>query len=303
MTSKHFMIADVFTEKQFGGNQLAVFTDGSGLDTETMQNIAREMNYSETTFLLPPEHGGDFRIRIFTPGQELPIRGTSDCRHRLRHSRREIETVERAAHFGEARGRRRANRVEVRVEGGRPGRSTMTQPLPVVRGVYSNIEALAKALSLDPSLIDQRLPVETVYNGIAVMIVPLTTRAAIESIQLDGGALARISNEVGAQTVLTFTRETVSPESTVHCRVFAPAAGVGEDAATGSANGPLGAYLVRHKLVPVQATTKIVSEQGFEMKRPSILHIDVDVDQSGSVSGVRVGGGVVISGRGEIFVR
>jgi trans-2,3-dihydro-3-hydroxyanthranilate isomerase len=85
--------------------------------------------------------------------------------------------------------------------------------------------------------------------------------------------------------------------------VFAPAAGVGEDAATGSANGPLGAYLVRHKLVPVQATTKIVSEQGFEMKRPSILHIDVDVDQGGSVSGVRVGGGVVISGRGEIFVK
>jgi len=302
MTSKHFIIADVFTEKQFGGNQLAVFTDGSGLDTETMQNIAREMNYSETTFLLPPEHGGDFRIRIFTPGQELPFAGHPIVgtgyvivAEKMKQPSEPVTSVKLEAGVGPIA-------VEVRVESGRPGRSTMTQPLPEVRGVYSNIEALAKALSLDASLIDEKLPIETVYNGIAVMIVPLTTRAAIESIQLDGGALARISNEVGAQTVLTFTRETVSPESTVHCRVFAPAAGVGEDAATGSANGPLGAYLVRHKLVPVQATTKIVSEQGFEMKRPSILHIDVDVDQSEGVSGVRVGGGVVISGRGEIFV-
>jgi trans-2,3-dihydro-3-hydroxyanthranilate isomerase len=85
--------------------------------------------------------------------------------------------------------------------------------------------------------------------------------------------------------------------------VFAPAAGVGEDAATGSANGPLGFYLVRHNLVTVEATTKIVSEQGFEMKRPSLLYIDVDVESpTGNVSGVRVGGGVVIAGRGEIFV-
>jgi trans-2,3-dihydro-3-hydroxyanthranilate isomerase len=304
MTGKRFIIADVFTEKQFGGNQLAVFTDGSGLDTETMQNIAREMNYSETTFLLPPERGGDFRIRIFTPGQELPFAGHPIVgtgyvivAEKMKQPSEPVTSVTLETGVGPIA-------VDVQVEGGRPGHSTMTQPLPEVRGVYSNIGALAKALSLDPSLIERtKLPVETVYNGIAVMIVPVTTRAAIESIKLDAGALERISNEVGAQTVLTFTREAVSPKSTVHCRVFAPAAGVAEDAATGSANGPLGAYLVRHKLVPVEATTRMVSEQGFEMKRPSILHIDVDVNQSGHIVGVRVGGGVVISGRGEIFVR
>jgi trans-2,3-dihydro-3-hydroxyanthranilate isomerase len=194
--------------------------------------------------------------------------------------------------------------VEVAIEHGKPGRTTMTQPLPVVRSEYSNIHALAKALSLEASQIENtRLPVETIFNGIAVMIVPVESRAAIENIKMDGGALERISNEVGASTVLVFTRDTVLPGSSVHCRVFAPAAGVSEDAATGSANGPLGFYLVRHKLVEAAATTRIVSEQGYEMKRPSHLYIDVDVDgATNEPIAVRVGGGVVMSGRGEIFL-
>jgi trans-2,3-dihydro-3-hydroxyanthranilate isomerase len=304
MNSKRFVIADVFTEEQFGGNQLAVFIDGSGLDAATMQNIAREMNYSETTFLFPPEEGGDYRVRIFTPAHELPFAGHPlvgtayvIVSEHLKHWSEPLTPVTLETGVGPIH-------VEVRIEGGRTGRTTMTQPLPVVRGSYSNVEALARALSLDASQIEQTgLPVETIFNGIAVMIVPVKRRAAIESIKVDGGALERISNEVGASTVLVFTRETVSPTSTVHCRVFAPAAGVAEDAATGSANGPLGFYLVRHKLVKQQATTSIVSEQGFEMKRPSLLYIDVDVDSaSNEVTGIRVGGGVVISGRGEIFV-
>lgn len=304
MNNKRFVIADVFTEAQFGGNQLAVFTDGSGLDAETMQNIAREMNYSETTFLFPPEQGGDYRVRIFTPGQELPFAGhplvgTANVvvAERLKQWSEPLTPVTLETGVGPIH-------VEVRTEGGQTGRTTMTQPLPVVRSVYSNTEALARALSLDPSQIGYSgLPVETIFNGIAVMIVPIKSRAAIENIKLDGGALERISNDVGASTVLAFTRETVLPGSTVHCRVFAPAAGVGEDAATGSANGPLGFYLVRHNLVEQESTTRIVSEQGFEMKRPSLLYIDVDVDATSSdVTAVRVGGGVVISGRGEIFI-
>jgi trans-2,3-dihydro-3-hydroxyanthranilate isomerase len=283
---------------------LAVFTNGSGLDDATMQDIAREMNYSETTFLLPPEHGGDYRVRIFTPAHELPFAG-----HPLVGSAYVIVS-ERMKQWSDPLTSLRLEtgvgpiEVEVRTPDGRLGRSTMTQPLPVVRGLYPDIAGLAKALSLDASVIEETgLPVETIFNGIAVMIVPVAGRDAIESIKLDAGALERISNEVGASTVLVFTRDTVLPTSTVHCRVFAPAAGVGEDAATGSANGPLGFYLVRHKLVDVQAATKIVSEQGFEMKRPSLLYIDIDTDSATSeVTGVRVGGGVVIAGRGEIFV-
>ena len=302
--SKQFVIADVFTEQRFGGNQLAVFTDGSGLDSATMQNIAREMNYSETTFLLPPEHDGDYRVRIFTPAHELPFAGHPlvgsayvIVAEQMKKWSEPLTPVKLETGVGPIQ-------VEVQTKAEELGRSTMTQPLPVVRGVYSDVARLAKALSLDASRIDQTsLPVETIFNGIAVMIVPVDSGSAMEQLRVDAAALEQISREVGASTVLVFTRDRVLPTSTVHCRVFAPAAGVGEDAATGSANGPLGFYLVRHNLVKVEATTKIVSEQGFEMKRPSLLYIDVDVEiPTGNVTAIRVGGGVVIAGRGEIFV-
>jgi trans-2,3-dihydro-3-hydroxyanthranilate isomerase len=304
VTSKHFIIVDVFTEKQFGGNQLAVFTDGSELDSDTMQNIAREMNYSETTFLLPPERGGDFRVRIFTPGQELPFAGHPlvgsafvIVAEKLKAPDSPLTMLTLETGVGPIE-------VEVAVENGRPGRTTMTQPLPTVRGEYSDISALARALRLDAAHIKNTgLPVETIFNGIAVMIVPVDSVAAIEGIRVDSDALEQISREVGASTDLVFTRHTVSAAGTVHCRVFAPAAGVTEDAATGSANGPLGFYLVRHKLVEVDSTTRIVSEQGYEMKRPSLLYIDVSVDAiTSEVTGVRVGGDVVISGQGEILL-
>jgi trans-2,3-dihydro-3-hydroxyanthranilate isomerase len=184
MNGKKFVIADVFTEKQFGGNQLAVFTDGSGLDTTTMQNIAREMNYSETTFLLPAEKDGDYRIRIFTPQSELPFAGHPlvgsgyvIVSEQLKPRTEPLTSVTLEAGVGPIH-------VEVRIEGGRPGRTTMTQPLPVVRGAYSNVSGLSKALSLDASRIEQTgLPVETIYNGIPVLVVPVATRADVENIR------------------------------------------------------------------------------------------------------------------------
>jgi len=304
MISKQFLIADVFTDVRFGGNQLAVFVDGSGLDDRAMQDIAREMNYSETTFLLPPERGGDYRIRIFTPANELPFAG-----HPLVGSGYVIVS-EKMKKWGDGSTIVTLEagvgpiRVEVKTEADKLGRSTMTQPLPVVRGAYSNLAAVAKALSLDASQIERtNLPIETVYNGLAVLIVPVENLSAIQNIKVDANTLAGISNDVGATTVLAFTRETLRPTSTVHCRVFAPAAGVSEDAATGSANGSFGFYLVRHKLVQLSPITSIVSEQGYEMKRPSQLYLDIEVKlPQGDVTEVRVGGGVAIAGRGEIFV-
>jgi trans-2,3-dihydro-3-hydroxyanthranilate isomerase len=226
MISKRYIIADVFTDVRFGGNQLAVFVDGSGLDDRTMQDIAREMNYSETTFLLPPEGGGDYRIRIFTPANELPFAGHPlvgsayvIVSEKMKEWGRSSTPVTLEAGVGPIR-------VEVKTEGGRLGRSTMTQPLPVVRGTYSNVAAVAKALSLDASEIEKtNLPIETVYNGLEVLIVPVQTLSAIQNLKIDANALTSISNEVGATTVLAFTRETLMPASTVHCRVFAPAAG------------------------------------------------------------------------------
>jgi trans-2,3-dihydro-3-hydroxyanthranilate isomerase len=304
MISKQFLIADVFTDVRFGGNQLAVFLDGEGLDSNTMQDIAREMNYSETTFLLPPEGNADYRIRIFTPAHELPFAGHPlvgsgyvVVSEKMKEWGKSSTVVTLEAGVGPIQ-------VEVKTEGGKLGRSTMTQPLPVVRGTYSNIAAVSRALTLETSLIERtELPVETIFNGIAALIVPVASLSAIQSIKVESNALTEISNEVGASTVLAFTRETLFPKNTVHCRVFAPAAGVSEDAATGSANGCFGYYLVRHKVVNAASTTRIISEQGYEMKRPSQLYIDVDVNtDSNEVTEVRVGGAVVIAGRGEIFV-
>ena len=304
MNSKRFVIADVFTTQRFGGNQLAVFTDGEGLDAATMQDIAREMHFSETTFLFPPERGGDFQVRIFTPEYELPfaghpVVGTANVIVSEQMKQMDIALTSVTLETGVG-----SIQVEVKTEGDKPGHTTMTQPLPVVKGTLADIESLARALSIDTSDIKQTgLPVEAIYNGITVLVVPVALRSAIEAIKVDAGALEKISRQMGAQTVLAFTRETTEPASTVHCRVFAPAAGVLEDAATGSANGSLGYYLVKHKVVEVKAVTRILSEQGFEMKRPSLLHIEVDLDpNTEDVSGVRVGGGVVIAGRGEILL-
>jgi trans-2,3-dihydro-3-hydroxyanthranilate isomerase len=179
------------------------------------------------------------------------------------------------------------------------GEARMTQPLPVVKGVLEDSRNLAAALSLDPSDIAAESPIEAIYNGITVLIVPVRSLAAVREIKFDINGLERIAAQMGAETILAFTREKEAPSSTVHCRVSAPAAGVIEDAATGSANGPLGYYLVRHRLVEVLPLTTIVSEQGYEMKRPSILNVEVET-RGAEITAVRVGGGVVIAGRGEL---
>jgi trans-2,3-dihydro-3-hydroxyanthranilate isomerase len=303
VNSKRFVIADVFTEKRFGGNQLAVFPDAAGLDDATMQDIAREMNYSETTFLLPAESGGDFRIRIFTPAKELPfaghpIVGTAFVivAEGLKQTAEPLTPVTLETGVGKIQ-------VQVETKAGLPGHTTMNQPLPVSKGEFKDVALMATALSLSESEIGGAgLPIETIYNGLTVMIVPVASRSAVERIKIDNNAIERVIEATSAETVLVFTRETVLPENTAHCRVFAHGAGVGEDAATGSANGPFGFYLVKHRLVEAEPLTRIISEQGFEMKRPSLLHIEVDTDpESNDVTAVRVGGSVVIAGRGEMI--
>lgn len=304
MKSYEFFIADVFTNRRFGGNQLAVFTDGSGLDGETMQEIAREMNYSETTFLLPPESGGDYRVRIFTPASELPFAGHPlvgtgfvIVAQGLKPQAEPQTTVTLECGVGDIF-------VTVETAGGVAGHTVMTQPAPVVRSLWADTARLAKALSLAAADIEETgTPVEVLDNGIPVMIVPVATLAAVQNIKVDINALEAVSREAGALTVLAFAPQGVEPSSAVHCRVFVPLQGIAEDAATGSANGPLGFYCVRHGVVAAKPTTTLISEQGFEMKRPSLLTIELDMDDAlQEVKAVRVGGGVVISGRGEIFV-
>jgi trans-2,3-dihydro-3-hydroxyanthranilate isomerase len=131
-----------------------------------------------------------------------------------------------------------------------------------------------------------------------LLIVPLDSLETIRAIRANLFALAQMCERVGALGFCAFTTETVDPEAHVHCRIFAPGAGVGEDPATGSANGPLGAYLAGYGLVRSDA---IVSEQGFEMRRPSRLHISIGRGADGAIDDVRVAGGVYIVGEGRFF--
>ncbi len=304
MTNKDYFIVDVFTEKRFGGNQLAVFCDGTGLHTKTMQAIANEINYSETTFLLPPEKGGDYRVRIFTPAIELPFAGHplvgtgfTIVAELLKETAGKQTVVRMETGIGEIQVTvSNLNRQE------RFGYSVMTQPVPKVQSQWTHRGRLAKAFDLESADLKRGLPIEVLYNGIPVMIVPVASLEVLKRLRVNMQTLDDIVKESGAKTILLFTTETVEATSAAHCRVYAPGAGVLEDAATGSANGPLGFYLARHNLIEVTELTSLISEQGYEMNRPSKIHIELDTDSDKEVTGVRVGGGVMITGRGEIYI-
>jgi trans-2,3-dihydro-3-hydroxyanthranilate isomerase len=305
MREYRFVQVDVFTDRPFGGNPLAVFPEAEGLTPEEMQSLAREMNLSETTFVFPPEGPrADFAVRIFTPAKELPFAG-----HPV------VGTHWVLAHLGRVDLREPTTEVRfelgvgelpaaLHVSDGQVGRVVMTQDRPGFLAVLEDVANLAAGLGLEPEAItDTRLPVQVVSTGMPQMMVPVRSLAEIQKLdagRLDAAALDRACRSLHTDCAMTFCLETVAPESTVHARLFAPALGIPEDPATGSANGALGAYLVHHRAVPInRPTTTIQSEQGAEMGRPSTIYVEVDSDDSG-VTGVRVGGQVVPIAEGVV---
>jgi len=293
-----FVQVDVFTDVAFGGNPLAVFPDAEDLTSEEMQKLAREMNLSETTFVLPPSQpDADFRVRIFTPAAELPFAG-----HPV------VGTHWVLAHLGRVELTEPVTEVRfelgvgvlpahLEVAGGRVERVVITSDRPKFLNVLEDVGDLALALGVPREAItDSGLPVQVVSTGIPSLMVPIRSLAEVQQMhpsRLNVGALSRVCGPLETDTVLVFTFETLRPEATVHVRLFAPALGVPEDPATGSANGTLGAYLVHHEAVPVaEGTNHFLSEQGAEMGRPSTLFLLVD-RSGGEVTRVRVGGQVV----------
>jgi len=306
MREYHFIQVDVFTDTPFGGNPLAVFPDAEGLTTEEMQSLAREMNLSETTFVLPPQApGADFKVRIFTPAKEFPFAG-----HPV------VGTHWVLAHLGRVELREPVTRVyfelgvgvlpaDLHVVGGRVERVVMTQDRPTFHAVLEDVTDLATGLGLPPEAITETgLPVRVVSTGVPQMMVPIRSLAEVRRLdpgRLNVAALDRACRACGTEFVMVFTRETERPEAAVHVRLFAHAVGVPEDPATGSANGALGAYLVHYRAVPVaEPTTYIVSEQGAEMNRPSTLYVEVD-NAGGEIAEVRVGGQVVKVAEGVVW--
>ena len=298
MKEYRFVQVDVFTDVAFGGNPLAVFPDAQGLTSEEMQKLAREMNLSETTFVLPSSQpGADFKVRIFTPATELPFAG-----HPV------VGTHWVLAHLGRVELREPITEVRfelgvgvlpahLEVTDGQVGRVVITSDRPRLLDVMDDVGELAAALGVPAEAItDTGLPVQVVSTGIPSLMVPIRSLVKVQEMapsKLNVGALRRLCEPLDTHTVLVFTFETERPQATVHVRLFAPALGVPEDPATGSANGTLAAYLVFHEAVPVaEGTNEFLSEQGAEMGRPSTLSLLVD-RSGGELTRVRVGGQVV----------
>jgi trans-2,3-dihydro-3-hydroxyanthranilate isomerase len=290
-----FVQVDVFTHRPFGGNQLAVFTDGVGLSDSEMQAIAGEMNYSESTFVLPAsDPAADARMRIFTPGMELPFAGHP--------------TVGTGYVLGLERGRASLHlqlgvgtlRVETDAGDGRIGSARMEQPLPSFRSVSADSGTLAALLDLDPADVSSELPAEIGSAGVPFLYLSLTSLDAVRRARGNPAAMQRFFAGEGHPAVYLFTLETESPEASAHGRMLSLALGdsLREDPATGGASGPFGAYLVRHGARPAG---RLLLEQGYEMGRPSQIEVDIEL-QDREISSVRVGGGVVRMAEGELLL-
>ena len=300
-----YLHLDVFTDRPFEGNQLAVFPEPGGLTTEQMQTIAREMNFSESTFIFPPEAGGDFRMRIFTPGAELPMAGHPTIG----------STFALAAEGAIEPGRPEfvfelgIGPTPVSLEWGDAGLSFawMTQPPPAFGAIVTDRAAFATAVGLEEWDLAAGLPVQSVSCGVPFLFAPIASRGAVDRVSIDRRALATSCASAGVEElpVFFFTTESASgpreESETLYSRMLAPGFGIAEDPATGSASGPVGCYLVQHFVVSPDAARSMVSLQGVAMKRPSRIHISIE-GRPGAITGVRVGGQAVLVGRGELTV-
>jgi len=296
----HYHLADVFTTQLFGGNQLAVFPDARDIAPGLMQKIARELNLSETSFVLPPEDASsDFRLRIFTPAMELPMAGHPTVGTAFILARLGLidsSSREAVVRFEEGVG---IIRVSLEFSGGEPAMIWMDQPPPEFSDPALDRQAIASLLSIEQAGLDPDLPVEVVSCGVPFLYVPVRDLTTIRALKLRLDLWEELLKDSEAPQVFAFTREVERPGSTVHSRMFAPAMGIAEDPATGGASGPLGCYLVKHGVAA--EGVPIVSEQGIEMGRPSFIHVEIRRDGDG-FSGVRVGGESVYVGEGALKV-
>jgi trans-2,3-dihydro-3-hydroxyanthranilate isomerase len=288
---------DVFTDRVFGGNPLAVVLDARGLDDATMQAIAREMNLSETTFLLPASRPDcAARVRIFTPAREVPFAG-----HPTIGTAWVLATEGRLAGATRAALEEGIGPVEVELEGdpARPGFVWMRHREAVFGPAVTARAAVAAALGLDAGSLQPGAPICSGSTGSLFLYVPLRDRAAVDRAALDVAAMRAAVGAAPLPGVFAFAPE----PSGAYSRMFAPhTSGVPEDPATGSASGPLGAYLVLHGLVPGGDPAALVSEQGTKMGRQSFVHIRVRGRAGATAADIRVGGGVVPVLRGALRV-
>lgn len=305
MNVLNYSLLDVFTTMPFGGNQLAVFHEGQSLTADMMQTIARELNLSESVFLLPPDNpNNQKKLRIFTPQMELPMAGHPTIGAAFLLADQELIQTEEGQNDWLLEETVGDIRVTVFKENEQVTKVEMTQPLPAFGIQFSETALAAELLSLSSEDIHEDFPVQTVSTGVPFLFIPVRSLAAVQKINFRSDVWEQHfkSNEE-TQHVFVFTTETEFPSSTVHSRMFAPAMGIPEDPATGAASGPLGAYLVQHAVIPPteNGVYSIRSEQGVEMGRPSFIDITI-VKKDQAFHQVKIGGTSVTVGKGQLYL-
>ena len=277
MKTLRFVLCDVFSDVPLSGNQLAVFMNAQGLTSETMQALAREMHFSESTFVSGATDGGHFKLRIFTPEREVPFAG-----HPILGS---AAVIGASVQLDELRLETEAGIVPVRLEreGATVRYCSMQQPLPRSRS-FEREQELQAALGIEGS----ELPIVLSDNGIEHVLVAVASPEIVATLHPALDTLGKLH----AGTISVFAKS----GDRIKTRVFAPGAGVPEDPATGSAAGALIAHLAQHGWVRYGDLTVI--EQGAELNRPSTIYATAEQSE-GELSKVVVGGSVVSVARGE----
>ncbi len=296
MREFEFNIVDVFAEEKFGGNQLAVFKNTHSLNTSEMQKIAKEMNYSETTFVLSDKTRNEgYDVRIFTPKTELPFAGhptlgTAYVIHEEVIKEQMIE-IKLNLKIGQIP-------VTLEFENNQVHTLWMKQNPPIFGNQYG-ADRMAEILELNIEDIEESYPICEVSTGFFCFIVPVKTLAAVERARVNLKKFNEFIETTQAKTILFFTKETLQKKNDLHVRFFAHYLGVPEDPATGSANGCLAAYLMKYRYFGTEKINVRV-EQGYELGRPSLLLLESE-EKAGEIN-VRVGGRVFMVASGRLFL-
>jgi trans-2,3-dihydro-3-hydroxyanthranilate isomerase len=294
-----FHIVDVFAESPYGGNELAVVRDASRLSTREMQKIAREFNFSETTFILSRENSATraarlFRVRIFTPTQELPFAG-----HPTLGTAYVIQRFVIGKRVPDITLDLTVGRIPVTFAYGRSGdadRLWMRQVEPTFGRKRLGVQELSELLGIGPEDIDQRSPIAEVSTGVPFIIVPLVDLDAVKRCRVDGRLYGELLQKIGNEGILVFSPEAREVGNDLSVRVFVDAFGVPEDAATGSGNGCLAAYLSHYRYFQSDKVDVKV-DQGHEIGRPSRIYLKAS-EEKGKLR-VLVGGRVASVGVGK----
>jgi trans-2,3-dihydro-3-hydroxyanthranilate isomerase len=291
MNKRTFYILDVFTGKKYAGNQLAVFRDAAGIPEEEMQQLAREINFSETTFILSEtERDGGYDVRIFTPKEEVPFAGHPTLgtafliRNEILGGRAEKVTLNL-----------KVGQVPVTFNADGSGEMKQVQP---VFGELHEARELARVLGLQADEIDDRFPIQEVSTGLSFFIVPLRSMADLQKAQVNLESYYQLIARTEAKGILVFAPEPHEVGNDLSVRVFVDYFGVPEDPATGSGNGCLAGYLVEHKVFG-ENRIDLRAEQGYEIGRPSLLRLRAE--KNADAIDVYVGGEAVIVARGELW--